>query len=439
MEKLKEPVKLPNGEKRWLMISKPEKTKGGIIKPQIEIQKEGLWQCEKCGNTVQSNPGEPTQCYENQGGCGRASTFKIINDVIVEGVWKIPTWDKIDLEVEIFELYKKIYDITKEIVIFPEEIHYKIITLWIISTWKIENWETVCFPVFRGIIGSGKTRALNLIQELAYRCVPSAMISFSALARLSHHWHVTITIDEANARLDKKYEAGSQLLDFIKQSYKRGSKYIRADTNDDKKVIPTDNFGFKAFAGEKSFDTALVSRGLDVFMEKDEPIVKKIEDACDELEKLRTLLLHYRIGTGDPPELEQEYILKGRTREIYECIIRVAKQLGQSTEDIEKFALRREKEEEEALQGTVQYEILKFIKDRQENQTLDDSPEIISLDDIVAGIGWGGEKRANQKVGYILKNIGLTSKHGREGKILALTDGQNSRRLGYLYKRYNVS
>ena len=440
-----EPV-LNNNTPKWLSVKTVIKAPEGkkdielAIKGEIdteyttsfELKEPSIWQCNKCGAHIQDNE-RPIYCTE----CKRNATFIQITKNIKEGIWKLPIWR--EQEVDTLDVYDSLNNLVRELVIFPEEIQYKIFNLWIISTWKLGCWETVGFPVFRGIISSGKTRAINIIGELAYRSVQASSATFASIARLSHHWHVTLTIDEANNRLNSRTERGAELLDFVKQSYKRGSKYISADMNNQDEVIVSNNFGFKAFGGERTFDPALVSRGIDFFMEKSEPPLSKIEYATDEFTRLRTMLINYRYKTNDPHDLGEHFILKGRTREVYESIIATGKHIGIEIDDIIKYAQEKEKEAEEDLQGTIQYEILQVIKNNyQENQTLDDSPEYVLINNICETLGWQ-DKRDKQKVGYILKNLGLKTKRTRDGRVISLTDRTNSKRLGYLYRRYKLN
>lgn len=453
-----EPVYIEDGTKKWLSVKKfllkeaitqdgSKKAKEIILADQrgdildvvtttFTLRDESIWQCNRCGALIRSNPKEPTICYEEQGGCNRASSFRVITKAVREDYWKLPIWTEIK-DLDIYELYDSIKGLLEDLVVLPETIHYKILALWIISTWKRESWETVGFPVFRGIIGSGKTRVLNVIQELSYRCVPCATATFSALGRLSHFYNVSITVDEANSQLNPRTESGAQLLNFIKQSYKKGSKYVLADTDDPEECKAISNFGFKAFAGEKSFNPALVSRGIDIFMEKADPIGRKLQYYKDEFDRIRTMLLNYRYNVSDPEDLGENFILTGRTREVYESIIATGNHIGQKTDDVIEFAQLCETEAEEELQGSIEYEILLFIKGCQEHIGLDDAPEVVLFNDLADSIGWGDPKQ-KQKLGYVLKNIGLTTKRTRVGRAISLTDRKNARHISYLYRRYKV-
>jgi len=449
IEVTREPVLTTNGDKKWLIVKEEKvfpvdenKTIKEIVKEDREAEAKNvfqlmdpnLWQCNKCGNVMHANPDAPVFCPQDQGGCNRASTFKRVTKPI-NNVWVLPIWEDIDYEGML--LYQDMYNLIKNLIVFPQEIHYKIFTLWIISTWKADCFDAVGFPVFRGIISSGKTRALNIIRELGYRVVSASSATFPAIATLSHYWNVTLTIDEADNRLNPKYERGSELLDFVKQSYKQGSMYVVSDMDHKDQVIARNNFGFKAFAGEKTFNSALVSRGIDIFMEKSDPPCQKMKYLVLDFEKLRTRLLNYKYKTGCPPDLGEDFVLKGRLREVYESIIRVAIHLGQETNDIIEFAKQKEKEEEEDLKTSIQHDIMLAMLRSSENETLDDAPEMVYVKDLVDAIGWGDEKRATQKLGYILKNMGLKTVRRKDGTVIPFT-GSNEHRIKYLYNRYKV-
>lgn len=66
----------------------------GVVRKQTDVKMKILvaaFQCQKCGNIVYEEQNEdilkePTECYEDQGGCGRTSTFKLslVNSTVVD-------------------------------------------------------------------------------------------------------------------------------------------------------------------------------------------------------------------------------------------------------------------------------------------------------------------------------------------------------------------
>jgi len=405
---------------------------------------ENLWRCLKCGALIESNKEEkpPLECYEKQGGCGRKGPFEQVTKSINPDLWKIPTWKDIPPEkLDMKAVFENTIELIKKLLIFQKEIEYKMYSLWIFSTWKLEVWDTVGFPAFIGMPDSGKSRALRIMHELAYRASKSAGVTQAAIPRLCHYHNVTLLIDEAHNKLNPKTESGSKLLDFVKDSYKRGSVYIVSDNNDQQKLVVTRNFGFKAFAGEKTFNPALLTRSFVFWMDKAEPEIAKLSYVEEELSRIRTALLNYRYKTDDPPDLGNDFELKGRVREIFESIIATGMHIGISVEDIIEFAKNRSKEEFEAIKDSVEYEILSIINEGQDFPFSESEIDRINTDTILTKLKWdaedGKEVRKNkQKLGYILKNLGLKTKRTSEGRFLYYAENED--RLNQLYRRFRL-
>jgi len=403
--------------------------------PLFELKPHAVWQCSKCGAETPSNPEKPNYCEA----CERNSNFKQITKIINSDLWKLPTWTNIpNDDIDMLGLYDNMLAVIKQLLVFSEEIEYKVFALWIISTWKLESWDAVGFPIFIGIPDSGKSRALRIIHNLAYRAPKASGIKAAAVPRLCHYHNITLLVDEAHNKMNPKTETGANLLDFIKDSYKKGSVYITCDNNDQEKLVVTRNFGFKAFAGEKSFNPGLLSRGLIFWMEKATPEISKLSYAEEDLNKIRTKLLNYRIKLDNPADLGNDFCLKGRTREIYESIIATGQHIGVDVKDVIKFAKKRDTREIEALKDTVQYDILKIIRDYENLETLDDTPEQILNSEILERLDWDQDRSNAQKLGYILRNMGLTVKRASRGRAIPLTDEDNKKRLMKLFVRYGV-
>jgi hypothetical protein len=181
-------------------------------------------------------------------------------------------------------------------------------------------------------------------------------------------------------------------------------------------------------------------------MDKGEPEIPKLSYVKTELEYLKTKLLNYRYKTGDPPDLGKDFILKGRTREIYESIIATGQHIRIETQDIIDHALIREKRIEQELQDSTEHEILRIIKEHEELPIEEWSKiDIIPLSEMIQKIEWtendAKEKRKNyQRLVYILKNMGLQTRRSTDGqKILQTTTTENDSRLKRLYKRYKLT
>lgn len=461
-----EPI-LNSGDPKWLFVSTqeissalPNKNAKDSIEDSLppetkfifETKEEGMWKCRKCGAILISKPKQPLECFEEQGGCGRATTsFDPVTTIINQDLWKLPKWEDIPREdLSMIEVFDDLIDLIKRCIVFPEEMHYKIFTLWIISSWKVECWEAIAFLIFRGLISSGKTRALDLIRELGYRMMHASGVTFPAMVRASHYHGAGVLIDEIDNKIDKRTEGGRAMIDFLKPSYRKGSKYHVADKEDQTKIISYDNYGFKAFAGEKGgYDDAMFSRAIDFQMEQDYPDVTNLRYVQDELDTLQTKLLNYRFKFGDPSDLGETFQLKGRTREIFEPIIATCIHIGVEHDDILAYATALEAEKAEDIRSTDEWVIINAINNysnsSNKNQTLSeiDAPEYMPFSEICSAIGWDGEsdnlRKKRQKLGYIFKKkLMLRTKRMTEGTVVLLNDPKNIRKLKSLYRRYKI-
>lgn len=444
-----EPV-LNDSQPKWLHIVKKEeqpfdenkKIEDVLKNPEpfeiittFETKEPNIWYCKKCGGMFRSDE-TPTECQQ----CNRSSNFKRITEDIDPNLWKLPIWEDIPTEnLDVINTYVDILNLSKRCVIFPEEIHYKIISLWIISTWKQDCWNTVPFLIFRGLVESGKTRALEFIKELGYRTIHASGITQKAMFRFGDVHNANILIDEIDNKIDHRTESGREMIDYLKPSYKKGSYYYAADKENPKKVHKYKNYGFKAFAGEKGgFDQAIFSRSIDFQMEQDYPEITELYTIENELNRIRTILLNYRYKTNNPPELPHDFPLRGRNREIYGCLVRTAIHIGESYDDIIEFVKSTQIEKQEELENSDEFQVLKVIHDYECQPTLDDAPNAISYSEIADALGW--EDKQRQKIGYIFKKkLILKTKRRNSGSVVLLGDQKNARKLKSLYRRFKLT
>ena len=446
--KTMEPV-LINNIPKWLIITEKETTidTGRSIKEILKspgltetikifnVEDEGIWQCKKCSAKIVSNPNEPVYCTE----CKRKSTFEPVTDVIDTTLWKLPRWKNIDIEdIDMQNTYLDLVQIIKDAVVFSDEIYYHILALWIIASWKQDQWNTIPFLIFRGLIESGKTRALEILRELGYRMMHTGGTTFPALVRATDVYNAGVLLDEIDNKIDKRTESGRAMIDFLKESYKAGSYYRVADLDNQKKIKSYSNYGFKAFAGEKGgYDDAIFSRSIDFQMEQNYPEIDDMRDVEEDTNRIKTILLNYRYKTNNPPKLPDDLILKGRDREIFACIIRTAIHIGVDYQNIVNFIIDRKKEKEEEYQNTQEYQLLKAVKELENIETLDDAPEVISYSDLANHLGW--EDKQRQSIGYIFKKkLQLKTKRKNTGAVLLLNDSKNARKLKAYFKRFKL-
>lgn len=449
-----EPI-INSGDNKWLIITKEEtfplnnRHASEIIKNPLPPEEKvsfaviepSMWKCNKCGDMIQNEDDIPYYCTS----CSRSTSFTKITKNINPDWWKLPKWEDIPIDdIDMLGTFDDILSLLKQCIVFPEQIHYKIVALWILSSWKVECFDTVPFLIFRGLIETGKTRALDVIRELGYRMMQTTGVTFPAMCRSTHYWNAGILIDEIDNKVDKRTEDGRKYLDFLKPSYKRGSTYTTADKDSQDEIKVYKNYGFKAFAGEKGgYDVAIFSRSIDFQMEQEYPEITEIYYVKEKLDKLQTILLNYRYKFNDPQYLSMDFPLIGRDREIFSCLIRTAEHVGISYEDIIEYIKKRKTEAMEEIQDTDEYLILKAIKQLENTETLDDAPEMITYSDIAQECGWELDsddgKKKRQRLGYIFKKkLLLKTKRTKKGYALLLNDKKNQRKLKSYNRRYKI-
>ena len=233
------------------------------------------------------------------------------------------------------------------------------------------------------------------------------------------------------------------MIDFLKPGYRKGSHYIIADKENPEKIISYNNFGFKAFAAEREFDRAMMSRCKVYEMEQDYPEIQNLKDIRDKLNLIQAKLLNLKYKRTTPiPELPPEIGINGRNLEIFGPTIRTAAFLGIDIQDILDYAKQRREEEVESFRNTDEWEVLNAIKNGEENEKLFDAPETIEYKEIINRLKWEeteGQQKPGQRLGYIFKKLQLKTKKTHGNTVLLLNaDPKNTRKLKYLYRRYKV-
>ena len=441
VEKIYKPLK--NDEDFLSMLNGEEDLREYNIKTTIE--EENTWVCLKCGAIITSTDKEPVECFELQGGCGRVTRMKVINEKINIKRWKLPKWKDIPQEdISMITVFDDLKDILKRCIIFPDDIYYDIFALWITASYKRESFNVISFLLFVGLIESGKTRGLDLLRELGYQMIHTLGVTFPAMCRYTNNYHAGILIDEIDNKTDKRTEDGRRYLDFLKPSYHRGSIYATADKENQEDTREYDTYGFKAFAGERGgSDYGFLSRCIIFKMEQGYPEIPELEYVQEELDEIQNILLNYRYKFSNPEPLPIDFPLQGRDREIFGCLIQTAQHIGMEYDHIMNFIKERKQELIDDMQETNEYLILKAIYDAETKETLIDAPEVLSYGDIAGECGWDTgsdeDKKKRQRIGYVLhKKFQLKTKRLGNGTVLLLNNEKNKRKLKNYYQRYRI-
>jgi len=390
------------------------------------------YQCVRCGaEIIPPAPGPPQICDPDQGGCGRKSSstrFELLTKDEEEELWEpYPEPEELDLELDL--LWEEITEFISDHLVMPAPEDYHVLTAWIIATYKQESFDTAPYLHFVGPINSGKTRALEILNLLAYKAVFVTGITAPAVPRIIELYRPTLLVDQAE-RIFRSND-GDAMYRIFASGYRRGPRYVVADTEDPTKVIVRDVFGFKALDSTNVFDEALTSRSILFRMKEGKP--KKLRISADDKEqaqKFRAKLLYYAL-MPDPPAVTLPSDLNGRIGEIYEPLLRVEEHFGDNAHSI---LLKRARESEKALKSrmkdTMAAQVLQAIYDLSSEEM---ERSYILLSDVSERTGL-----SPRRVGYVLRDLGIEKIHTKHGRAVPLSDEKTVSDLQYLFKKFSI-
>ena len=201
---------------------------------------------------------------------------------------------------ELLSVYSKIKEILKRYMDMSEYA-YHIITLWIIGTYRYEDFNTFPLVFINAVRGSGKTRLLKLIEAMAWNGKIQANLSESVVFR-SKKLH-TMLIDEFEQVGSKE---SNTLRELINASYKRGARVERMKevTKEGKKTYEVEGFDLYSplvMANIWGMDDTVKDRCIVVHLDKsdNDTVTRLMEDFQNDenIQSVKNLLLrHYKLN-----------------------------------------------------------------------------------------------------------------------------------------------
>lgn len=390
------------------------------------------WKCTHCFEIAPDyDEKKPPLCPHCRAKSFKATFPSEIKTLHADGKWQIP-W-KLPSEpdlVDIKWLFHEVSKCLKEHLVLKDEAEYNVLALWVMATWLVDYWKSLPYILFRGEIESGKTRALEVLNELAYHAIATVGISPAVLRKQVHWFRATCLIDQAQYQLSRKYEAGEQIYRLVAAGYKKGMLVARCRKDDPTKIDYDDPFGFKAFASSRSFDEAIDSRSIIIDMEEAEPKLQDVDEAWGS--RIRSQLLYFRLTQNCP--LVAPTKLKGRTREIFMPLIVLSEKLGVKDlveEYAEKLAKARRKQ---LSMESVRARIIEAIIEISSSEQVE--PEKVYIHQIKETLETKGFELSSTKIGFELKNMELEKDRTSKGVYVDLI--KSHKKIQYWKKKYSV-
>lgn len=177
--------------------------------------------------------------------------------------------------------YDGYVDIFKYYLDFPEHL-YKFLSLWCVSTYFYDEFETFPILFFNAMRGSAKTRTSKLVNYLACKGTGRTTNNVSESAFFRHPTGVPMALDEVE-RIGTKELMG--LRELINAVYKKGSRVQRVkkvrEKNEEKFVLDEYEPRFPlTIANISGLEEVLEDRGFCLVLEKSDNIqfVNLLED-----------------------------------------------------------------------------------------------------------------------------------------------------------------
>jgi len=150
----------------------------------------------------------------------------------------------------------------------------------LVSIWTLGTYFYLLFPFYPylnivGVRGSGKSKLLSIIANLAHNGVASANLRAASLFRLVDQARGTLCLDEAESLSDTRLEDLSSILNA---GFRKGAMVYRVEGEKTREVKAYDAYGPKAIVGIRGLNDVLRDRCITITMLR----TTKIEKAASE-------------------------------------------------------------------------------------------------------------------------------------------------------------
>jgi len=281
-----------------------------------------------------------------------------------EGILKEPT------EIDYSRLLNEVIDFIKAYLEMPSDTHYFILALWVFHTYLIEKFNTTPILYFYGVKETGKTRAGEVLGELAFRCERLTSPTEATLFRSASYFKTSLIIDEIKLWGE---QGNQEVARLIKSRYKRGLMVSRVNLNKkgEDQVEYFDVFAPLVICTTESIPDTIESRCITFLMQKNTRA--EVEKLIDETwaEKLRNKLTLFRATYLDQDLPEVNQIARRRLNEImlplYQVLMLIAPERKEAFKMIiEEMETAKEEEEGLSLEAEIVEEIINYQKETGE-------------------------------------------------------------------------
>lgn len=345
----------------------------------------------------------------------------------VEEKWNIQSlkqfandYTNIKVNVSPRAIFEEILTISRKYVELGQDIHYYLLTAWIIGTYFFPIFYAYPFLHIKAPKRSGKSQCLSFLTQLCFNAI-KARPSVAALGDTVDALRGTCLIDQADS-LERK--GGEELLDILADSYKKSGgkrRIVTFDKGKNRQTTEIETYGPKAFASIRELPEDLRDRCLELPLIRSNKNFDDPDDSNENWREIRgrvyTLLMtNYELAGSyyfiKKRSYRENKIIVGRSLELwlpFEIILECAGMQDKIQEARTQFISRYRFSESDPTE--LEEEVIRVVLD-----ALKDKTEIILAPIEIAalmkdGVWASGDtpKQNAAKVGWALKKFNLAS------------------------------
>jgi len=251
-----------------------------------------------------------------------------------------------DGEINIQELVKEIYSIVDEHIDAPESQKIRWV-IEIITSYVASFLPYVPYDFIVGDEETGKTTTGTILSKLCYRALFTQYLTApNVYTYLENHPDSTIILENG-----EDLDRDKDLANVFREGYKKGAIVIRTSFLANGKRIQQafKVYGFKVALSRKMLnDTNLLARFIKSHMMEGVPKKEEIDEEDEQkIREIRNKLLRWRMMTFFNGIEDVELDLRGRLKELWKPLLRVAKAINFYYEELSKQVLEEELKKQE--------------------------------------------------------------------------------------------
>ncbi|MCO5299087.1 MAG: DUF3631 domain-containing protein [Candidatus Nanopelagicales bacterium] len=216
--------------------------------------------------------------------------------------------------------------------VFPDPHCSRAIALWVVHTHKIDSFDsTPRLTICSAVMGSGKTRVLEILETLVEDPIRAADVSAATLFRVIEKRTPTILLDEYDIQFRSTADSGDSIRGIINAGYRRGSSVLRC-VGQSFEPQEFETFAPVCLAGNGDPPATILDRSVVVRLRRRKPSedVKRwrVNDCAPEGHALRDRIAEWAQRDWQPTYPEDEPGVADRLLDVWEPLLAIADSAG---------------------------------------------------------------------------------------------------------------